>query len=880
MKRKLSVVLVLLLTLSMTVSLPLTSFAAGSADDDPASVLSVYYGTAKAIEPDLFNEEVFSKDSSVYDPQLAMMTLDIASASCHSQRYNDESDKYIQISRNLQEFLEDKGFSDIYVTDDYKVKPDGTKAPAYFAHKKINAGGKDYTLLIVGTKSGANEAEYWPITRISRSEGDRGDMAYLSDIKDKVLQAAKEYIRSYGISGNVKVWVPGYSRGGGIAQLIAADIIDDPAGTLGSSVYYTPSDVYSYSLSAYRSAAKTRDLTASRYDGIHNLISEDDLVVNLPWETMSFGWIGQVHDITDGVSKARALELLRIKSESEYENYINNKDPDGFYPKKLDIQALLKGKLSMADDDESYLPYELDEYIDSIMNPIVDLFAENGDDPRDGFYKNYQEAGYNFVKFVMADGLPDTSSLLQSKTMVPFVLSAYINYIAGKKAENNKIKTAELNAAIESAFNALAYNIEDENGDLRSDIAKLKSTANIYKLLRRLYFTENEDYSVGANGIPDKYSLRREIESNGIFAKNIRMLTAKLYALTMKDIMTAQGADKDLISAVTSDKDSAAMSMVLTYIMFGSDRQSNSIRPLDPDNEEFKQLATLIGNISRLTTMHFIASVASWVRADCSQYDGYEGLTDSALAGYRRVYISQPAKINVTGTVRDADGVVAAAFENGRMLYRTDKWIGYTQSDNGGWLRLPVDQSYTVELRVSADSELGLKLAEYSVTEGSVVRMVDSDSKYSWSGIKAYKDGLLSLNVPAVSEGDKGYALPSASEYSISVSGGDDSGDETVTAVPKVKSLKLKAGKKSIKVSWKKLSSAQRAKFTKVQVQISTSKKFRTYREINVSKAKASYKIKGLKKGKTYYVRVRNIRKAGKVTYVSKWSAVKKAKAR
>ena len=70
MKTRLSVLLVLLLALTMTVSLPLTSFAAGTAVDDPATVLSVYHGTAGTTEPDIYSDEVFSKDSAVYDPQL------------------------------------------------------------------------------------------------------------------------------------------------------------------------------------------------------------------------------------------------------------------------------------------------------------------------------------------------------------------------------------------------------------------------------------------------------------------------------------------------------------------------------------------------------------------------------------------------------------------------------------------------------------------------------------------------------------------------------------------------------------------------------------------------------------------------------------------
>jgi hypothetical protein len=100
------------------------------------------------LELDDFNFQHYVRFSFLKWYAIGNTRLRIA-LNCHSQRYSDESKKYAEISRNVQEFLEDKGFSDIYVTDDYKLKPDGTLAPAYFAHKKINAGGRAYTLLVV-----------------------------------------------------------------------------------------------------------------------------------------------------------------------------------------------------------------------------------------------------------------------------------------------------------------------------------------------------------------------------------------------------------------------------------------------------------------------------------------------------------------------------------------------------------------------------------------------------------------------------------------------------------------------------------------------------------------------------------------------------------
>ncbi len=78
---------------------------------------------------------------------------------------------------------------------------------------------------------------------------------------------------------------------------------------------------------------------------------------------------------------------------------------------------------------------------------------------------------------------------------------------------------------------------------------------------------------------------------------------------------------------------------------------------------------------------------------------------------------------------------------------------------------------------------------------------------------------------------------------------------------PKVRGLKLRGGAESFKASWNKLSAAQLKKVSKVEIQYSTAKSFKTYRRAYASKTKTNKKVKGLKKGTTYYVRVRNIMK-------------------
>ncbi|MCM1224601.1 MAG: fibronectin type III domain-containing protein [Lachnospiraceae bacterium] len=71
-------------------------------------------------------------------------------------------------------------------------------------------------------------------------------------------------------------------------------------------------------------------------------------------------------------------------------------------------------------------------------------------------------------------------------------------------------------------------------------------------------------------------------------------------------------------------------------------------------------------------------------------------------------------------------------------------------------------------------------------------------------------------------------------------------------SVSKVKSFKVKAGKKKLTLSWKKLSEV-----AGYQIQISTKKNFKGAKVISISGSKKKYIKKGLKAKKKYYIRIR-----------------------
>ena len=96
-----------------------------------------------------------------------------------------------------------------------------------------------------------------------------------------------------------------------------------------------------------------------------------------------------------------------------------------------------------------------------------------------------------------------------------------------------------------------------------------------------------------------------------------------------------------------------------------------------------------------------------------------------------------------------------------------------------------------------------------------------------------------------------------------------------------VKILKTDASKRSVTIGWKKITKKNLKKIKKIQIQYSTDKNFKKAVKSKYAKAKkTSYKVKGLKKGKKYYVRIRAYTKSGNTVHVSKWSAKKSVKAK
>lgn len=99
--------------------------------------------------------------------------------------------------------------------------------------------------------------------------------------------------------------------------------------------------------------------------------------------------------------------------------------------------------------------------------------------------------------------------------------------------------------------------------------------------------------------------------------------------------------------------------------------------------------------------------------------------------------------------------------------------------------------------------------------------------------------------------------------------------------LPAVTITKPAAAKKAATVKWKKVSAKNQKKIAKIEIQYSLDKTFKTgVKTVYGKKNATSKKITKLKSKKTYYIRIRAYKKSGGLVHVSKWSSVKKVKAK
>lgn len=244
-----------------------------------------------------FNDSWFESDSRTYNHDLAT-SCSILTAIC-----NSESQFYGNIDGAIpyaEKALGTLGFSHIQ-TDSYAVRSDlldqlailfvGSHDVATYvlASKTIPGenGTADETLIFVGIR-GSYGTEWLSNLKLYNTSGEPDHLGYTL-AEQEVMEALEEYVQSIGATpGNTKILVTGHSRGGAIANLLAADL-NDRAGTPDSLALRN--DIFAYTFASPTTTQDT-DCKNVRYSNTFNIVNPSDIVPQLPFSSWGFSHYG------------------------------------------------------------------------------------------------------------------------------------------------------------------------------------------------------------------------------------------------------------------------------------------------------------------------------------------------------------------------------------------------------------------------------------------------------------------------------------------------------------------------------------------------------------------------------------------------------------
>ena len=239
-----------------------------SADDGPVTVTVSYSGVSNVpqiLTVDYADEWLFRPDD-VYDHGLMKASFALAAAGFRN-KFRDLSEKDFDIL----DFFSQIGFREPR-TDDFNVIPDIDTIASAIAHKKAG----DLTLIAVSV-SGNNYEQEWLSNLTVDDENRAWGFNYAAD---KIMDRLTQYIADHHLSGEMRLWVAGFSRAAAISNIFAADAVD-------SGMFQA---VFAYTFATPRT---TKEENTERYRNIFNIMNPFDPVPMMPFPEWGFKRYGR-----------------------------------------------------------------------------------------------------------------------------------------------------------------------------------------------------------------------------------------------------------------------------------------------------------------------------------------------------------------------------------------------------------------------------------------------------------------------------------------------------------------------------------------------------------------------------------------------------------
>lgn len=274
-----------------------------------------------------YDDNYFTKSAYNYNQSLATMTLCFA-MSAFGCKFDGT---YTNQSKNASDLLQELEFEDFAENSWYSVKPIRDSIGVLAANKQIKEGNKGYTLIAVAVRGSGYESEWASNFTIGASGQHQGFNA----AKENVLRFLDQYVKDYDITGDIKVWLTGYSRAAATANLVAGAL--DSGRTLGGCTL-AGKDLYAYCFETPAGSTVSDSNTNSKYFNIFNIINDNDPVPKVAPAVLGFCRYGRdIHLATAATSSNYADQKAKMLKKYFALPGIDSYKVDLFQMKKISI---------------------------------------------------------------------------------------------------------------------------------------------------------------------------------------------------------------------------------------------------------------------------------------------------------------------------------------------------------------------------------------------------------------------------------------------------------------------------------------------------------------------------------------------------------------